>query len=300
MKKNPRTHQGETRSGTSRFPETRWTRVRQARDSADPASAREAFRRLCGDYWTPLYAYARAIGLSPEDAGRLVNELFYRLTWELFPLHHPDHEMPDIPDFQRPIGKQRENAQAAPILERAEEFAWKNRERHGPHAGRLRDFFMLQLKTIAHSDWRSNSRRSLDGGVFSIDDVTQVEHELDEELKSGQNDSTPDAVFHRRWQATLIGLARQALEAEMERQGEGESFRVLWPMVGREDGAEPTAGEAGRALGISAGNVRIRLMRLKTKLRDHILRQIAETVDSEDPVVLAEEVRALFSAGVHP
>jgi RNA polymerase sigma factor (sigma-70 family) len=51
----------------ARFPTTRWSRVVQAGDPADP-DGRAALEELCGDYWFPLYAFVRRRGASPPDA----------------------------------------------------------------------------------------------------------------------------------------------------------------------------------------------------------------------------------------
>ncbi len=283
----------------SRFQNTRWTVVRKAQDALHPEEARRAFERLCRDYWAPLYAYGRAINLSPEDAQRLVNELFYRMTYELFPCHHPDAELPDIPHHQRPIGKQREAATGsdAPLLERAEGYRDHNRAKHGAAAGRLRDFFMLQLKTIAHSDWRTTKRRSQDGEVFSVADAATVEHELSADFQEAQGAFSPDEIFLRRWRRTLIRRARQALRQEMEEKGDLQRFQVLWPLVDRDEADSFTSQQAAELLGMSDGGVRATVSRLKDRLRAPILRQIADTVDSDDPEILAAEVRALFSSG---
>jgi RNA polymerase sigma factor (sigma-70 family) len=55
----------------ARFPTTHWSRVLRAGDPADRGS-REALEHLCGDYWYPLYAFARRQGLDQEDAGDLI------------------------------------------------------------------------------------------------------------------------------------------------------------------------------------------------------------------------------------
>ena len=152
----------------SNFTETRWTRIRRAQDGADPAAAKKAFEGICRDYAPPLYAYARATGLAPEEATRLVNELFYRMTLELFPIHNPDDQLPEIPRDQLPIGMRGATTDATPLLERAEDYRDDNRAKHGPDAGRLRDFFMLQIKTILRTDWRSQLRASQQGAIFSV------------------------------------------------------------------------------------------------------------------------------------
>lgn len=285
--------------GTRSFPSTCWTQIRNSRDSSNPAEARGAFERLCMGYWSPLYAYARAIGLSPDDSRRLVNELFYRMTYELFPNHHPDLKLPEIPHQERPIGKQRDAVRGGeiPLLERAERFRHQNREKHGASGGRLRDFFMLQIKTIAHSDWRSSKRQSQDGDVFSVPDAALIEHELADELKIAQKTASPDEIFLLRWRRTLLKRAQQALQFEMEEKGELRRLEVLWPLVDREENREMTSLQAAEILGMTDGGVRVMVSRLKNKLRDHILRQIADTVDSNDREVLADEIRALFSLG---
>jgi hypothetical protein len=50
----------EIDSRESSFPDTRWTCVRKSQNAQDPEEARQAFERLCDDYWNPVYAYARA------------------------------------------------------------------------------------------------------------------------------------------------------------------------------------------------------------------------------------------------
>lgn len=61
-----------------RFQTTRWTVVMAARGGTTP-EAREALAALCGDYWYPLYAFARRRGHSPEAAEDLVQGFFARL-----------------------------------------------------------------------------------------------------------------------------------------------------------------------------------------------------------------------------
>ncbi len=48
------------------FPSTRWTLILSARES--PERRRAALNELLGDYWRPLYSYARRKGCDPEAA----------------------------------------------------------------------------------------------------------------------------------------------------------------------------------------------------------------------------------------
>ena len=60
------------------FQTTRWTLVRQAASSTDPA-AQQALATLCESYWYPVYAFIRRSGKGPHDAEDLTQGFFARL-----------------------------------------------------------------------------------------------------------------------------------------------------------------------------------------------------------------------------
>jgi RNA polymerase sigma factor (sigma-70 family) len=62
----------------ARFTATRWSVVLAAGDSAS-ATATPALEALCRIYWPCLYAYARRLGQSPENACDLTQAFFARL-----------------------------------------------------------------------------------------------------------------------------------------------------------------------------------------------------------------------------
>lgn len=65
------------RSGSERFPDTRWSLVRRAGN--DTPVARRALEEICRSYWGPLYAFARRSGKSPSDAEDLTQDFFAHL-----------------------------------------------------------------------------------------------------------------------------------------------------------------------------------------------------------------------------
>jgi RNA polymerase sigma factor (sigma-70 family) len=64
-------------TGRPEFPTTRWTLVAAAGNQDRPDS-RAALASLCDAYWYPLYAYARRLGDSPEQAQDHTQEFFTR------------------------------------------------------------------------------------------------------------------------------------------------------------------------------------------------------------------------------
>ena len=57
------------------FRTTRWSVVARAAEPTQP-HARTALADLCGDYWPPLYAFARRLGHSPQDAEDFTQSFF--------------------------------------------------------------------------------------------------------------------------------------------------------------------------------------------------------------------------------
>lgn len=103
--------------GNSHFPTTRWTGVLQLLGTDDLAMRNEALASLCRDYWYPLYAFARRMGRSQEDAEDLTQGFFaYAIERDVFSL--ADQDLGTLRTFllrvfQRYIGdvQDRENAQ---------------------------------------------------------------------------------------------------------------------------------------------------------------------------------------------
>lgn len=65
-------------SAVGQFNTTHWSLVLLAGQTQTPHAA-AALDKLCGTYWSPLYAYVRRAGHSPEDAQDLTQEFFARL-----------------------------------------------------------------------------------------------------------------------------------------------------------------------------------------------------------------------------
>jgi RNA polymerase sigma-70 factor (ECF subfamily) len=60
----------------SAFPSTQWTEVVRICQGEDSSSRHVALAALCKDYWYPLYAFARRMGRSSQDAEDLTQGFF--------------------------------------------------------------------------------------------------------------------------------------------------------------------------------------------------------------------------------
>jgi RNA polymerase sigma factor (sigma-70 family) len=70
---------------------TQWTAVLSLKRGGDGDSARAVLAELCQNYWYPLYAFARRLGRSPEDAQDLTQGFFCNvLEQNLFASANPE------------------------------------------------------------------------------------------------------------------------------------------------------------------------------------------------------------------
>jgi hypothetical protein len=145
----------------SNFAATRWTLVRKSMNAGNPEEARRKFSELYGAYCGPLGYFAQSTGLSKEEAAAVVNELFYRNTRELFPIHHPGAELPEIPRDQLPVGLERAAPDATPMLHRAV-------ERNAASGQNFRHFLMNSLRDILRTEWRQEKIRTMEGNQFGV------------------------------------------------------------------------------------------------------------------------------------
>jgi RNA polymerase sigma-70 factor (ECF subfamily) len=67
-----------THPGPPVFNTTRWSVVESA-GAADSKAASAALEQLCKTYWSPVYAYARCFGSSPDDALDLTQGFFEKV-----------------------------------------------------------------------------------------------------------------------------------------------------------------------------------------------------------------------------
>ncbi len=173
-------------------------------------------------------------------------------------------------------------------------------ERLDPARGRFRSFLLAALEH--HASHEHAKRRALKrGGGARLEalDVPTVEDAEARYRREPADHRTPEAAFESAWARELLDRAWRTLEAEYEARGKLELFRALAPCVGGSAEALPYA-ELARSLDASVGTVKVTVHRLRTRFRDCLRREIAETLPAEafggasDPV--EEELRHLFEA----
>ncbi len=166
-----------------------------------------------------------------------------------------------------------------------QDFAGLDRAR-----GKLRSYLLTALDHHLSSYHRHAKAEKRGGGraVLSID-FERAEKRYQNEPQESQ---TPEAMFERRWATTLLESVMRALAAEQVAKGKGEQFAILGRYITFKSGEAPYR-EVGETLGVSEGNARIMVHRLRQRYGELLKAHVASTV--RDPSQVREELHHLMA-----
>jgi DNA-directed RNA polymerase specialized sigma24 family protein len=166
----------------------------------------------------------------------------------------------------------------------------KNYLQHLVHQrGKFRSFLLTFLKHFL-SDERDRGNAQKRGGgqkVISLDELPSEEREGVEPSSR----LTPEQQFDRRWAETLLAHAVKRLRAEYEAKGKGLLFNLLSGFEPGKHGAQSYL-EIGAQLGMSESGIKSAVHRLRTRHREILREEIAQTVSS--PEEIEQEIRYLL------
>ncbi len=155
--------------------------------------------------------------------------------------------------------------------------------------GKFRTFLLAALANFLNNEHARHQRLKRGGQceIISLDDAEAV---FARETAEGM---TPEAQFDCGWAIVLVERVMAQLKAEYEESGKQKLFAALEPWLTQELTAEKSA-HAASALGMSAGNVKVALHRLRRRFGEILRTEVAQTVVTRAEV--DDEVRHLFAS----
>jgi RNA polymerase sigma-70 factor (ECF subfamily) len=168
---------------------------------------------------------------------------------------------------------------AKPFLDRAEAAK-----------GRFRSFLLGAFKNhLGKERERAGALKRGGGqGVLSLE-VEAVEARYACELAL---DQSPERVFERAWAVSMLDEAMRRLGQECAERGRLELFQTLQPYLECDPEARAHA-EVARALGTTAGTIRVTVNRMRRRYLEHLRAVLRQTVGGEAEV--EDELRHLQS-----
>lgn len=156
------------------------------------------------------------------------------------------------------------------------DLAHANRER-----GRFRSFLITSFKNFLANQRRDAGRLKRGGGEAAMPlDFAEAEAVLQNAAHSG---ISPDKMFDRQWAEAVLDQAAQRFREQYAASGKGAQADALLPFLwAHHEDAE--SAELATRLDISAGAARVALHRARTRFRELVRGEIAQTVLSEAEV----------------
>jgi DNA-directed RNA polymerase specialized sigma24 family protein len=161
-----------------------------------------------------------------------------------------------------------------------------------PVKGRFRSFLLADCSFFL-ADRRDRDRAIRRGGgrpVLSID-ARDAEGLF---LREPSHDRTPERMFERDWALALIARAFDRLGQHYTDTGRSRLFHRLKPLVSSDPDAAPRAAVAAE-LGLTEGNLRVALHRLRARFAAGLREEVAATLRDAGDEAIEEELRALFA-----
>lgn len=158
-----------------------------------------------------------------------------------------------------------------------------------PGKGRFRSFLLGALKHFLSDEWDRARAQKRGGGVqiISLDaESAETRYKLEP-----ADDSSAEKIYERRWALALLDQVLRRIRSEFARDGKEHFFEELKPAL---TGAKIPCAEIAARLGLKEGAVRVAVHRLRTRYRDLLRAEIAETVAS--PTDVDSEMQHLFAA----
>jgi RNA polymerase sigma factor (sigma-70 family) len=157
-----------------------------------------------------------------------------------------------------------------------------------PEKGRFRSFLLASMNHFLSDEWDKARAQKRGGAGFIPLDLETAETRFGEFPTANLS---PEKAFEHRWAIQLLEQVYQRLEAEHQRQGRGELFKILRGTLAGASGSAPYA-ELAKQLKISEGAAKVAVHRLRQRYRELLREMIADTVS--DPAEVEDELRCLF------
>ena len=160
--------------------------------------------------------------------------------------------------------------------------------------GRLRSFLLQAFVWHLDRRWEKAHRECHDKRLtVSLDEELARE---DRYLREPATNQTPETIYHRSWAMQLLATSLATVEKAWADTGRAEAFTILKPFLGGawKSGENYTA--AAAALGITVNAAHQRVSLLRRDFRERLLAEIRETIATDDPAAIEEELHFLYRA----
>jgi len=158
-----------------------------------------------------------------------------------------------------------------------------------PARGRFRSFMLGAMNHFIADEWNKARAQKRGGHDTNISlDIEGAEAQLEQSMT---RDASPNVAFDKEWATALLNEALNQLEQEYREAGKSDLFNGLRGALAGSRDSIPYADLAKR-LGLTEGNARVAVHRLRKRYRELLRGELANTVASAQDI--DDELHHLF------
>ncbi|MEQ1752126.1 MAG: hypothetical protein ABL974_22075, partial [Prosthecobacter sp.] len=161
--------------------------------------------------------------------------------------------------------------------------------------GKLRNLLLKSFRHYCLNEQRKELciKRGKGAEHVPMHDIGGTESRISKDLQAPG--LSAEKLYAREWARAVLDRSLAALRLQYTARGLAERFTLLQGPLMQEDDATTIEALATRA-DLSPGVLRSALHRMRAQYREHIERELAVTLDTNDPAEIQREVGELFRA----
>lgn len=145
--------------------------------------------------------------------------------------------------------------------------------------GRFRSFLLACLRHFLSNEYDRVKAQKRGGGKRLIElDALAAESRYQMEPATHLS---PDRLFDRRWAIELLDRTLSALREDYAARGQATLFEGLRHVL-QGDSGNPDQATLAQQLGMTAGAVKVAISRLRSRYRELLRQEVAQTVSTDD------------------
>lgn len=163
-------------------------------------------------------------------------------------------------------------------------------------SGKLRQLLLGCFNNYCAQQRLKASRQKRGGGAEHIEFTEAIDTALAEQrYLQADAGASIEVLYNRAWAGAVMERSLNALREDYLKRGWQERYNLLvGPLLQANE--DTSLAQIAASTGTAAGTLRVTLHRMRAHYRDKIERELAETLGTDDPLLIREEMVELFKA----
>lgn len=164
--------------------------------------------------------------------------------------------------------------------------------------GKLRHLLLHAFENFCRQQWQKATRQKRGGSVehVELNEFCDIQHAEQRFLQANAAGVSIETLYNREWAGAVLERSLQALQEDYARRGWQARYDLLVRPLLQEQDDDTSLGMLAAHAGMTAGALRVTLHRMRAHYRDKIERELALTLDTDDPQLIRSELAELFKA----